>query len=128
MKRYRSPRFGDALKPCRDVDTFPENVIALDQDVSEIDADPEQHPTINGHSFVPLLHHRLHGYRALDRIDHRGKLKEHAVARRLDETPPVLCHESIGDLAVLAECVGGADLIEAHEPRVTRNVSRQNCR
>ena len=33
-------------------------------------------------------------------------------------------HESIGDLAVFAECAGGADLVEAHEPRVARHVSR----
>jgi len=40
----------------------------------------------------------------------------------------MLCHESIGYLAVLAEGAGGADLIEAHEPRVARDISRQNCR
>jgi len=60
----------------------------------------------------------------LDRIDHRGELKQHAVPRGLDETIPMLCHESIGDLAVFAENAGGADLIEAHEPRVARHVSR----
>ena len=60
----------------------------------------------------------------LDRIDHQGELKQHAVPRGLDETIPMLCHESIGDLAVFAENAGGADLIEAHEPRVARHVSR----
>jgi hypothetical protein len=52
-------RLRDALKPCSDVDTVPEDVLALDRDVSEIDPDPEQHPAINGHSFVPLGHHLL---------------------------------------------------------------------
>ncbi len=33
-------------------------------------------------------------------------------------------HESIGDLAVFTECAGRADLIETHEPRVARDVSR----
>ena len=36
----------------------------------------------------------------------------------------MLRHESIGDRAVFAECAGGADLVEAHEPRVARDVSR----
>ena len=36
----------------------------------------------------------------------------------------MLCHESIGDRAVFAECAGGADLVEAHEPRVACDVSR----
>ena len=40
----------------------------------------------------------------------------------------MLCHESIGNLPVFAEGAGGADLIEAHEPRVTRNVSGDYCR
>jgi hypothetical protein len=37
-------------------------------------------------------------------------------------------HKSISHLAVFAERAGGTDLVEAHEPRVARNVSRQNCR
>ena len=117
-------RLRDALKPRSDVDTVPEDVVALDQDVPEIDPDPEQHPAISRHPFVPLGHHRLHSHRAFDRIDHRGKLKQHAVPRALHEASPVLRHESIGDLAVFAERAGRADLVEAHEPRVARDVSR----
>jgi hypothetical protein len=74
-------RLSDALKPCSDVDTVPEDVLALDQDVSEIDPDPEQHPAINGHSFVPLGHHRLRSYCAFDCIDYRGKFKQNARPR-----------------------------------------------
>jgi hypothetical protein len=36
----------------------------------------------------------------------------------------MLRHESVGNLAVLAECAGGANLVEAHEPRVPGYVSR----
>jgi hypothetical protein len=35
----------------------------------------------------------------------------------------VLRHEGVGNLAVFAEGAGGADLVEAHEPRVTGHVS-----
>src|SRR5215472_17096358 len=35
----------------------------------------------------------------------------------------MLRHEGTSNLAVFAERAGGADLIEAHEPRVARNVS-----
>src|ERR1700754_2760874 len=63
-------------------------------------------------------------YVAIDRIDHRRKLKQHAVSRGLHEASPVLRHESIGDLAVFAEGAGGADLVEAHEARVARDVGR----
>jgi hypothetical protein len=36
----------------------------------------------------------------------------------------MLLHESIGHLAVFAEGTRGANLVEAHEPRVARDVSR----
>ena len=114
----------DALKPRCDVDTVPENVVALDQDVSEIDPDPEEQPAIKGHPFVPLSHHGLHRDRTLDRIDHRRKFKQHPVPRALHEASPVLLHEGIGNLAVFAESAGRADLVEPHEARVARNFSR----
>jgi len=53
---------------------------------------------------------------------------DRAVARGLDETPPMLRHEGTSNLAVFAEGAGGAYLIEAHEPRVARNVSGHDCR
>ena len=60
MTRDRSHPAQRCPQACGDVDTIPEDVIALDQDVAEVDPDPEQHPAINGHPFVPLGHHRLH--------------------------------------------------------------------
>lgn len=59
-------------------------------------------------------------YRTLDRIDHPGKLKQHTVPRGLHEATAVFCHEGVGNLAVFAECAGGADLVEPHEPRVVQ--------
>jgi len=39
----------------------------------------------------------------------------------------MLLHECIGDLAVFAERSGRADLVEAHEPRVARDIGRDDC-
>ncbi len=72
---------------------------------------------------VALGHHRLHRHSAFDRIDHRGKLKQHPVPRALHEPTAVFRHEGVGNLAVFAECAGSADFVEAHEPRVARHVS-----
>src|SRR5258708_6091268 len=63
-------RLSNALKPCSDVDTVPKNVIALDQDVAEVDPDPKQHTPVLRDAFVPLGHHRLNGYCAFDCIDY----------------------------------------------------------
>jgi hypothetical protein len=116
-------RLSDPLKPSRYVDAISENVIALDQYVTKVDPDPKQHTSVLRDTFIPLGHHGLHSYRAFDRIDHRGKLKQHPVPCGLHEAAAVFRHESVGNLAVFAECAGGADLVEAHEPRVTRHVS-----
>ena len=121
--RGRCPPAQRYLKPRRDVDAITEYVIAVDQDVSKVNPNPEQHTPVLRDTFVPLSHHSLYSHCALDRIDDRGKLKQHAVPRGLDEASPVFRHEGIGDLAVFAECAGGTDLIEAHQARVARHVS-----
>ena len=36
----------------------------------------------------------------------------------------VFCHESVGNHAMFAQGASGADLVEAHEPRVACDVSR----
>jgi hypothetical protein len=46
-----------------------------------------------------------------------------AVSSGLHEATTVFRHEGVGNLAVLTERAGGADLIEAHEPRVACHVS-----
>jgi hypothetical protein len=116
------------IKPRSDVDTVPEYVIALDQDVSEVDPDPEQHPAVSGHPFVPLGHHSLHGHRAFDRIDHWGKLKEDTVARGFYEATTMLCHVSVSNCAVLTKHAGCAHLVEPHKPWIARYVRRDDCR
>jgi hypothetical protein len=69
-RNANATRRGNALKPRRDVDAIPEDVVPLDQDVPEVDPDPEQHAAVCRDTFVPLVHGSLHGHRAFDRIDH----------------------------------------------------------
>jgi hypothetical protein len=107
--------FGNALQPCCDVNTVTENIVALDQNFTEIDPDPEQHPTVFWDAVITLGHDRLHSHRAFDRIDYRGELKQHAVPCGLDKTTPVLRHESISNRSVFAEGAGGTHLVEAHK-------------
>jgi len=118
-------RLSDPLMSCGDVDTVSENVIALDEDVTEVDPDPKQ---LRRSSGTPWLRSRLHSDCAFGRIDHRGKLKQHAVPRGLREAAAMFCHEVINDHAVFAEGAGGAHLIDAHQPGITRDIGRQDCR
>ena len=118
-------RFRDALKPRRNIDAVTEDVVALDQDVAEVDPDPEQHTLVLRDAIVALGHHRLHSDRALDRIDNRRKLKQQTVPRGLDDPATMLCHKCIGNGPVSTEDTGGADLVEAHKARIARHVGGQ---
>jgi hypothetical protein len=88
--------------------------------------DPVEHTPVLRNGVVALGHFRLHSYRAFNRIDHRRKLKQHAVARGLDDPAAMLCHQCVGDSPVFAESAGGADFVEAHEPRKASHVSGYN--
>src|SRR5262249_50545966 len=121
-RNANAPRRGNTLKSCRDIYTISKDVITFDQNVSEVNPDPKQHTPVLRDTLVALSQHRLHSHRPLNRIDHRRKLKQPPVSRALHEASPVLLHERIGDLAVFSERAGRSDLVEAHEPRVARDI------
>ncbi len=108
-----------------DIDAVAEDVVALDQHVAEVDPDAEQHAPVRRYALVALLHRRLHGDRAFDRIDHRGKLDQHAVARGLDDAATMLRHQRVRHDAALAQRAGGARLVEPHQARIAGHVGGQ---
>jgi hypothetical protein len=59
----------------------------------------------------------LYCYRAFDRIDHRGKLKQNAIARGLDDTPAMFRHHCVSYNAVFSQDAGGACFVQTHQPR-----------
>jgi hypothetical protein len=126
MRRSRdanAARFCVALKPGRDIDPVTENVIALDQDVTEVDPDSVPHTPVLRDALVAFGHCRLHRHRAFHRVDHRRKFEQHAIAGGLDDATAMLCHQGIGDGAVFTENAGRAHLVQSHQSRVTGNVS-----
>jgi hypothetical protein len=76
-------RFGNALKPSGDVHTVTKDVVPSIRMSPRLIPNSEEHTAVLRYALVAFGHHRLHGRRAFDRIDHRGKLKQHAVPRGL---------------------------------------------
>jgi hypothetical protein len=101
------------------------NSVTLDQDVAEVDPDPKQHTPVLRDALIALGQGRLHRNSAFDRIDHRGKLDQQAIARSLDDTPGVFRYHCVGHNAVLAQNAGGAYFIEPHKTRVAGDVGSQ---
>src|SRR6516164_10245562 len=82
--------FRQAFKARCDVDPVAEDVVVVDDDVAEIDADPEIDAPFGAHAGIACGHLALHLDRATNRIDHARKLAEQTVARRVDDAAAVL--------------------------------------
>ncbi len=72
-------------EPRGDVDAVAENIVVVDDDVADMDADAEFDPLILRHGGVLLGHAALDLDRAARRVDGAGELDQHAVAGGLDD-------------------------------------------
>jgi hypothetical protein len=87
-------RLGHRFEPRGNVDAVAEDVVAVDDDVAEIDADAEVDTALRRLGMVG--HRRLPLGRTLDGVDDTGELDEQAVAGGLHDTPMVLCYLWVG--------------------------------
>ncbi|HZZ25271.1 MAG TPA: hypothetical protein VFE60_23115 [Roseiarcus sp.] len=119
---------GSAIPSRRDadVDAIAENVLAVDQNIAEIDADSIEDALRLGELGVALSHHGLDCDRAFDRGHYGGKLRQHAVARRLDETSAEAPHDRRRRLATLAHQLYCASLVLAHEARIADHIGGED--
>ena len=78
-------RLGDALEPRGDVDAVAEDIVVVDDDVADVDADAKFDPLVLRHVGVLLGHAALDFDRAADGIDGAGEFHQHAVAGGLDD-------------------------------------------
>jgi hypothetical protein len=114
---------GQGFDPRSDVDPIAINVIGLDDDVAEIDADAQLDAAVRADTRVPFGHRLLHHDRAADRIDNAGKLHQHAVAGGLDDATAVFGDLRIEELAAQRlEAFVRALLIGAHQPRIAGDI------
>ncbi len=86
---------GQSLQPRGDVDAVAEDILAVDDDVAEIDADAQVDAAIRRQVGVALGHAALNLDGAAHGIDDAGEFDEQPVARRLDDAALML-----GDLRV----------------------------
>jgi hypothetical protein len=78
-------RFGNALKARSNVDAVPKDIVVIDDDVTDVDADAKFDPVVVRHGRVLLGHPALDLYGASDRIHGTSKLDQDAIAGRLDD-------------------------------------------
>lgn len=116
------------LHTCRYVDAVAKNVVAVYDDLANIDTDSESDPM--GGVAVAFRHFLLHRHRAGHGINNAGELDQHAIARRLDDAAVIRRNRGIDDLAAVRfQGCERADLISAHQSRVARDIGcKDGCK
>ena len=121
-------RPGDALDARRDVDAVAIDVVVLEDDVAEMDADAEFDAPVLRHVDIALAHPALDLGGTGDGVHHARELDQHAVAGDLDDAALMLGDLGVRHLAaVRLERCERPSLVEAHEPAVADHVGGQYC-
>jgi len=80
-------RLSQALEPRGHVDPVAVDVVVLDDDVANVDADSIDDPFFFGDIGVTLADQVLDFDRTLDRLDSTGELDQNAIAHQFDDAP-----------------------------------------
>ena len=119
---------GDRLEADGDVHTVPEHLVLVGHHIAHVDAETELHDPIGRQLLVPFRHQRLHPDRRLDRSHDARKFQQETVAGVLHQPAAVIENDRIDRASVRLERGVGTCLISAHHPRVTRDISADDCR
>ena len=120
---------GQRLDARGDVDAVAVDVVAVDDDVADIDADAEFAAPILRHLGVALAHAALDIDGAAHCIDDAGEFDEETVPGRLYDAAAVLDDLGIEQHPpVLLELLEGALLVQPHQPAVADDIRRQDRR
>jgi hypothetical protein len=126
--RYEhAARFSERFEPRRDVDTVAENVVAVDDDVSYVDAHAKLDAFVGRHRGVAFRRATLQINCAPYGIHHARELDQSSVAGGLDNTSAVLLDIGINEFAPV--CLEGrkrAFLVRAYEARVADDVGGED--
>src|SRR5258705_6681395 len=83
--------FGNALKPCRDVDAVPKDVMRLDDYVADVDAHTERNAPVFRIIHCKFMDTILELHRSSNRLDRARKLRQEPVAGILHDLAAVFC-------------------------------------
>jgi len=110
------------------IDAVAIDVVTVDDDVPDVDADPKRNPILFGAAGIVLANPLLDLDRAGHSVYRTGELDQRPVAHELDHRARMGRDHWIDDLAPQRlEPSQGPGLVNSHEARVSDYISRQNC-
>ncbi|MBB4189648.1 hypothetical protein GGE07_006344 [Sinorhizobium terangae] len=132
-KIAHSGRYGDSAWPCnplqprRDVHAVAEDVAILQDDVSQINADPELNAVIRRNWVISNDHRALYVDSTGYRFQNTLKLGENAIADELYDPAVVLCNLRVQELALVGhQRAERRGFVGLHEPTEANDVSGED--
>ena len=120
-------RLCQCLQPRGDVDAVAVDVVAIDDDVAQVDPNPGDDAVVLTDFDIAVDHPPRDLGGAADRIDHARELHQHAVAGRFDDAAAVLPDLWIDELAAMRlEALQRPFLVRAHQPRVACHIGGED--
>jgi hypothetical protein len=119
---------GEAFQPGRNVDAVAEDVVAIHNDVAEIDTNPQLKAALRYNPFVGTAGRPLHFDGTAQRVNDAGKLGQHTVAGGPNDAPAICHDERIDGAAEPPERLMRARLILPHKPAEPHHVGVQDGR
>jgi hypothetical protein len=120
---------GNPFQARGDVDAIAENIVVIDDDVADVDADAEFDPLDLWDVDIAGSHAALDLDRAAHGVDGAAELDQHAVAGRLDDAAAILGDLGVDQrLAAGFQAGEGSFFIASHQPAVAGNIGGQDCR
>ncbi len=123
------PRLREALQSGSHVYAVTVDVVAVDDDIAEVDTDPESNALVLGQAVIVLgnslldLGCRGHG------IDNAGELRQHAISHQLDDTAAMLGYLWIDEVPTQGfQAPEGAFLVGSDQARIPHDVRREDRR
>jgi len=122
-------RVAEGFETGGNIDAVPKDVVAVDDDIADIDADAEDDALVLGHARIAADHAALDYHCAPDRIDDTGKFDQRAVACGLDDTAAMTGNRPVNQRSAMGfQRLHGADLVRLHKPAVADDIGGENGR
>src|SRR5437879_1543373 len=109
-----------------DIHGVAEEIVALNDDVTDVDADPKPHLLTGRSISILLVYGFLHRDGTLQGIHGAGEIGDETVARRVEDPTAMRGDQAIDDDPIRGEGPKGADLIEPHQAAVRLDIGCEN--
>jgi len=121
-------RLSKSLQLSRDIDGIAEEMVALNDDVADVDADAEPHVLADRSISILLRYGVLHCDSALHGIHGAGEVSDEAIASRVEDPTAIRGDQPIDDDPVRRESAEGADLISPHQAAIAFDIRCEDRR